>query len=147
MIGIFQGRLSKSLEQNLQAFPKDYFVEFFKAKNIGYQFIEYFTEKKININNPIWTDVGIKNYKNFSELYKLKNYTFCDNYIINNSIILTKTILYLKFLISRISKLKIKYLILPLEGASCYKNLDKFKLIESLKKICTFSKKKMLRFC
>jgi hypothetical protein len=142
MIGIFQGRLSKSLDQNLQSFPKDYIIEFFNAKNLGYQFLEYFTEKIINPSNPIWTDTGIKNYKIYSKASKLKNYTFCDNYIINNSIILKKSIIYLKFLISRISKLKIKYLILPLEGASCFKSIDKSKLIQSLKNICIYSKKK-----
>tara|TARA_B100000768_G_C11054970_1_gene279956 strand:+ start:281 stop:439 length:159 start_codon:yes stop_codon:yes gene_type:complete len=52
MLGIVQGRLSFA-GKKLQAFLKDPFKEFSIASKIGYNFIEFFSERKINKKNPI----------------------------------------------------------------------------------------------
>ena len=59
MIGIFQGRLSRAPRKKLQYFPKNWEKEFILAKKLKYNFIDFFTEEKINKNNPIWTKLGI----------------------------------------------------------------------------------------
>lgn len=57
-IGIVQGRLTPS--QEMQEFPKNPFIEFEIANKLSYDFIELFTEKKFNKNNPIWSYQGRK---------------------------------------------------------------------------------------
>ena len=57
-----------------------------KASKIGYNFIEFFGERIRNKNNPIWSDSGIKRYLEISKKKNIKIYSFCDNYIINNSL-------------------------------------------------------------
>ena len=57
-IGIVQGRLSESPINRLQFFPKDYEAEFPIAKKIGFDYIEFFSERKFNKNNPIWNKEG-----------------------------------------------------------------------------------------
>ena len=62
-LGIVQGRLSYA-GKKLQAFPKDPFKEFSIGSKIGYDFIEFFSERKINKKNPIWSDKDIKKILN-----------------------------------------------------------------------------------
>ena len=66
MLGIVQGRLSFS-GNKLQCFPKRPMNEFKLASKIGYDFIEFFSERIKNKNNPIWTDKGIKRYTEASK--------------------------------------------------------------------------------
>ena len=61
MIGVIQGRLTQS-GKKLQCFPKDPFKEFKIASKIQYDFIEFFAERYINKNNPIWSNEVIKKY-------------------------------------------------------------------------------------
>ena len=53
-IGIYQGRLTNA--NILQKFPKDWVREFGLAKLLGYDHVELFLEKKINLQNPFWSD-------------------------------------------------------------------------------------------
>jgi hypothetical protein len=53
MIGVLQGRLTYS-GKKLQCFPEDPFREFSIAAKLKYNFIEFFAERNINKNNPIW---------------------------------------------------------------------------------------------
>ena len=50
LVGIVQGRLSHSPKDRLQFFPKDWSQEFKIASHIGYDFIEFFTERRFNKN-------------------------------------------------------------------------------------------------
>lgn len=55
MIGIIQGRLTNS-GGKLQCFPNDsYNEEFFKAKDIGLDYIELISDPEFNKNNPLWS--------------------------------------------------------------------------------------------
>ena len=49
-------------------------------------FVEFFLEKKINLNNPIWTSDGRKKINKFVKKTKLKYSIVCDNYIINKDL-------------------------------------------------------------
>ena len=83
MIGIFQGRLTYS-KKKLQWFPKKPLEEFSIAQKLKYNYIEFFAEKNINKKNPIWSDVGIKNYNKYAKKNNLLKYSFCYDYYIKN---------------------------------------------------------------
>jgi sugar phosphate isomerase/epimerase len=140
-VGIVQGRLSESPVNRLQFFPKDYKSEFPLAKKIGFDYIEFFSERKLNLNNPVWNKKDLKNYHFLSKQFNLINYTFCDDFIISNSIKEKKTKIYLKNLIYQISKLNIKNLILPLYGKSLMTDFNYNQYVYTIKKILAHKKK------
>jgi len=141
LLGIVQGRLSNSPKNRLQFFPKNYENEFKLAKQIGFDFIEFFSERRLNNNNPIWKSKIKKNYLHLSKKNNLKLYTFCDDYIISNSILDLKTQNYIKKLIYKINKLKIKNLILPMYGKSMMTDLNYKKFVNEFIKILNYDKK------
>ena len=146
MLGIVQGRLSLS-GKKLQCFPKKPLNEFKLASKIGYDFIEFFSERIKNNNNPIWTDDGIKKYIKASKKYNQKIYSFCDDYIINHSLGGKKTLNEIVNTIKQLNKLNIKKYILPLYGKSFINKKNKKKVIENLSvisKICKTKKIELL---
>ena len=145
MIGTVQGRLTPAPKNRLQFFPKNWRFEFAKARDAKIDYIEFFSERKLNNKNPIWSDDLIKEYLDLAQKNNLKIYSFVDDYIISNSLFLKRTQIYVKNLIQQISKLKVKYLILPLYGKSRInsKNLKKF--ILPLKSLILFAKKRKVK--
>jgi len=131
MIGIIQGRLTQS-GKKLQCFPKDPFKEFKIASEIKYDFIEFFAERYINKNNPIWSNEGIKKYIEFAHLNNIKIYTFCDDYFINHSLVKKKTLIYALRILKRINLLKIKKYIVPLYGKSFVNSKNENKIVKNL---------------
>ena len=96
-------------------FSKNWRFEF-QSSDAKIDYIEFFSERKLNNKNPIWSDDLIKEYLDLAQKNNLKIYSFVDDYIISNSLFLKRTQIYVKNLIQQISKLKVKYLILPLYG-------------------------------
>jgi sugar phosphate isomerase/epimerase len=145
MIGIIQGRLTPCKNINtLQKFPKNYQKEFFIANQLGYDFIEIFSERIFNKNNPIWTNNGLNNYLKASSINKIKLYSFCYDEIISKSIenkVIKKRILKI---INHLNFLKIKKLILPLYGKSIVDSNNFINLSRILKYICFKCKKKKI---
>jgi len=141
MIGIIQGRLSRAPIKRLQHFPKKWKNEFNKAKKIGYDYIEFFSERRFNPKNPIWKKNQSQEYTRLAKKNNLKIYSFVDDYIISNSVELKKTRKYLQNLIRKLSLIKIKKLVLPLYGKSKLTDKNLNKLIIHLKYICDFSYK------
>ena len=141
LVGIVQGRLSVSPKNRLQFFPKDWRQEFKIAKDLGYNFIEFFTERKFNKNNPIWKPLLIKEYSKLAKNNNLKVINFCDDYIISNSIKDKKTQIYLIKLLKNINKLNVKNLILPMYGKSDLTDKNYFQFIDIFNKILRSSKK------
>lgn len=135
LVGIVQGRLSPSPKKRLQFFPKDWAQEFKIASQLGYNFIEFFSERKFNKKNPIWNLIWIKEYIKLSKKYNLKIINFCDDYIISNSIETKKTQNYLSKLLINLGKLKVKNLILPMYGKSNLNDKNYLKYVKSIKKI------------
>ena len=107
MIGTIQGRLSYS-GNKLQFFPKNPLKEFSIAKKVKYNFLEFFAERNINKANPIWSNIGIKNYIKFAKANNLSVYSFCDDYYINHSLGKKKTLDYALRILKRVRLLKIK---------------------------------------
>jgi sugar phosphate isomerase/epimerase len=152
-IGIYQGRLTNA--NILQKFPKDWVREFGLAKLLGYDHVELFLEKKINLQNPFWSDK--KNIINKINQMKNNKAIICDNYSIYNSILRIKNIKYIKKVITHASKFRKSKLIIPLQNCLLKKE-DIFveKLVEILrfansKKVetsfeCDFNSNKIIYF-
>jgi sugar phosphate isomerase/epimerase len=146
MLGIIQGRLTYS-GKKLQAFPKNPFDEFKIASNIKYDFIEFFAERNINKNNPIWSNEGIKSYIKFARLNNIKIYSFCDDYYIKNSLAEEKNLTYALRVLKRVNLLKIKKYIIPLYGRSFINSKNEKKIIKNLSlvsKVCSHYKIELL---
>lgn len=141
LIGVVQGRLSVSPKKRLQYFPKNWKKEFKLANKIGYNFIEFFTERIKNKNNPVWSYSSIKEYKRLSKKYNLKILNFCDDYIISNCIKDKKTVNYIIGLLNNLKILNIKYLILPMYGKSNLTDQNYAEYVDSIKRILKHSKK------
>lgn len=131
MLGIVQGRLTYA-GKKLQSFPKNPFNEFKIASKIGYDYIELFGEKNKNNKNPIWSNTGIKKYLKVSKKYKIKLYSFCDDYVINHSLSNSKTLKEIFSILKNLNQLKIKKYILPLYGSSKITNKNKNKIFNNL---------------
>lgn len=134
-IGIYQGRLSNS--KLLQKFPLNWRGEFLNARQLGYHHIELFLERKINLKNPFW----FKKKLLIKEIKKMKNKKtlICDNFLIFNSLIKSRSMSYISKVIHQASKYPKSKLIIPLN-----KNLLKKEelLINKLIFILSFAKKK-----
>jgi sugar phosphate isomerase/epimerase len=140
MLGIVQGRLTYA-GKKLQAFPKNPFKEFSIASKTGYDFIEFFSERNVNKQNPIWSNKGIKKYIKIAKLNKIKIYSFCDDYVINHSLASLKTKNLVLKTIEKLQRLSIKKYILPLYGKSLINSKNKYKIYEHLSIIAKICKK------
>ena len=131
MLGIVQGRLSYA-GKTLHSFPKKPFQEFSIASKIGYNFIEFFSERNVNKKNPIWSTKSINKYIEVAKLNKIKIYSFCDDYVINHSLASLKTRNMALKTIERIQRLNIKIYILPLYGRSLINSKNRYKIYKNL---------------
>ena len=131
-IGISQGRLIKPPNNELQWFPgskwKD---EFYIAKEIGINHIEFLAESHHNPLNPLWSKQGIEEINQFSKKNKIVKYSACLDYIISNKLndgllINQKHIDYTKNFINSCSELGLEIIILPFLGKNSlnYENLN-----------------------
>tara|TARA_Y100000590_G_scaffold469373_1_gene656613 strand:- start:1918 stop:2709 length:792 start_codon:yes stop_codon:yes gene_type:complete len=137
-IGILQGRLSNAPKGRLQYFPKNWIKEFPIAYSIGFNYIEFFSERAFNIKNPIWNLKELKNLKKHYIQNNLQFYSFIDDYILKKKID-KKLLSYYKKLIKSLVFLKIKLLTVPLYGKNKInnKNLEKVaKFLNKISKIC-----------
>lgn len=86
--GIVQGRLIQSPRGQLQWFPQDYWEsEFFLASSLGIDYIELIAERDHNPANPLWTDAGVAKIKSLVQRNKLSLHAFCNDYIVNHSLV------------------------------------------------------------
>jgi len=87
-LGIVQGRLIQSPPGFLQWFPEDdWGSEFSIASSIGIENIELIADREHNVNNPIWSDLGINKLLNFSRNSSVNIHTLCNDHIINYCLI------------------------------------------------------------
>ena len=80
---------------------------FHLANKIGYNFVELFTERKINKKNPIWSEKGRYLLKKISKKNNLSLITACDDHIISSGFN-KKYLTYVRQLLDKLSQLKIK---------------------------------------
>lgn len=140
-IGIMGGRLSYSIENKIQSFPKkSWREEFEKASNCGFDLIEWIFDT--TENNPILDDEKTKEMKNLSEKYNVAINSVCADYFMEkmlfnvNEFDLEKNFTVLKNLIVRCNKLEIKMLEIPFVDSSSLKNENyKMHLFKNLRQI------------
>ena len=161
-----QGRLSKKVNNKIQAFPeKDWKKEFSKANKLGLKIIEWTLDYKKFYNNPVLTDKGQKSIKKLQKKYSIKIKSLTGDCFMQKPFWKTsknsKLISDFKNLIKSCNKLKIKFIVIPLVDNGSLKSLkeeiffinickDLSKLIKKNKVIIVFESdyhpKKLKRF-
>lgn len=146
--GFIQGRVSRTPKKNiLQFFPqKNWKNEFSIAKKISFNFIEYIGERKFNIKNPIWSLSGLNSILKLTKKNKLINYSFCDDYFINNNLMKYQNLeTYFKKISENLFTIKVKIYVLALFEKSEITEKNYIFFVKKLKKIADiFSKKKII---
>jgi L-ribulose-5-phosphate 3-epimerase len=126
-IGIMQGRLSKSHENKIQAFPNLTWREEFEiASKIGFETIEWIFDDLQP--NPIQNNDGIKEIGQLMEKNDISINSICADYFMTKKLFnesqfqLGKNIEELKKLIIQANKLEISMIEIPLVDSSSLKN-------------------------
>ena len=132
-IGIFQGRLTDNKKNILQHYPKNWEKEILHLKKIDYDYLEFFLEKKINLNNSFWKKTERIKINNYASNFNNRKFILCDNYVLINSFSKKKTINYLNKVMNLMSIFKKKKLILPFDEK--IKNLNEKTIMNNINKI------------
>ena len=122
-LGIMMGRLSPPINQNIQAFPyTSWKNEFFEAKNIGFELIEWVFDT--NVNNPIIDSSKIYEIKKLSHETDVGVNSVCADYFMEKKLFavseneLIKNLDILEILITNCHKLSIDLIELPFVDSS-----------------------------
>ena len=152
-VGLMQGRLSSPVGRQIQSFPKkSWESEFEKAKKLSIKFIEWTLDHKNLSSNPLLQLSGQKKIKNLCRKNNIKIYSITGDCFMQkpfwkyNGIYRKKLIVELKKIISGASKLKIKFLIIPLVDNGNLENFSQKKIvIQEFNRIKNFLKKKKVK--
>lgn len=85
--GIMQGRLTPSINGELQCFPFEKWeneISFLSKAHLD--FIEFFIDEEFNNENPLNSDIGIERLKKNLDIYDSEVYSICFNYMIKHSL-------------------------------------------------------------
>lgn len=117
-----QGRLSKPIEKQIQAFPTNNWEnEFQIAEKIGFEVIEYVFD---SLDNPIMNEEGIDEILNTLDKTNVKINSLCADYFMKNLLFkideeeIRKNFDILKYIIQQCSKLGIRIIELPFVDSS-----------------------------
>ncbi|RJR07497.1 sugar phosphate isomerase/epimerase [Candidatus Parcubacteria bacterium] len=135
-IGIMQGRLSPPVNEKIQAFPwSRWEQEFFQAKEIGLDLIDWIVEADKLYENPLLSTEGAKAIKRVTSRTGVSIGAVCADYFMDCPLIrcsksdLKERINVLELLIDRLSHFKIKYLEMPFVDNSAIKDSTELKQI------------------
>ena len=122
-----QGRLSKIIDNKIQAFPKKQWrFEFEKAKKLGLKSIEWTLDYKDLYKNPIFINRGQKEIKKLSKKYEIKINSLTGDCFMQKPFWKRKNnqnlLLDLKNIINSCKKLNIKFIVIPLVDNGSIKN-------------------------
>ena len=140
--GIVQGRLSKTVNNQLQYYPNDWRKEFDNLKYSGLSYIELFTNKKKN--EPLWNKKKHSLLKRQINKTKINYHILCDNLLLDKEIFSLTSIKYLLELIDLCLMVKVKLLIIPVSKKNTEKKKIK-KLVSTLKFLIDYSKSKKIK--
>jgi hexulose-6-phosphate isomerase len=145
--GVMQGRLSKKINNKIQAFPeKNWKNEFPIAKKINLKLIEWTLDYKNYYKNPLLTDKGQKIIKRLKKKYSINIQSLTGDHFMQKPFWKTSNNFQLlkdfKNLIISCKNLKIKYIIIPLVDNGSLKNKkEELYFISICKKLSNFIKK------
>jgi L-ribulose-5-phosphate 3-epimerase len=132
-IGIMQGRLSKQRGMKIQEFPRDTWEqEFEKAKNVGFQTIEWIFDSK---DNPMMDDNKLQYILKKSTEHNITINSiiadfFMDNSLSSNDSKTGENVEILKKLIKNANKLNIKTIEIPFVDSSSLKSKQDVDILE-----------------
>jgi len=141
--GVMQGRLSKIIENKIQAFPEKYWKEeFSKANKLGLKSIEWTLDYKNLKNNPILTKNGQLKIKKLSKKYSIKINSLTGDCFMQKPFWKIKNnkelIQDLKKIIDGCKILGIRFIVIPLVDKG---SINNYKDKNNLRKICNKIKK------
>ena len=119
-----QGRLLPKIEGKFQAHPKNLWnKEFFLAKQLGLDCIEFIIDLDEINKNPVLQDINL--IKNISQKSNIEVYSVCMDFLMEAPIFKYKSSLdYIYRIVENIKNTEIKYLNLPCVDNSRLKNND-----------------------
>ena len=86
-----QGRLSQKNNLPLQSFPFNTWEnEFYRAKTIGFNKIEWLVDKEFDYKNPLFTVEGRDKILSLSKVHQINVETLCAHFLITGSILKDK---------------------------------------------------------
>lgn len=135
-VGIMQGRLSPPVNGRIQAFPWDSWErEFFQAREVGLDLIDWIVEADRLHENPLLTAQGSKTIKTLMSKTGIRIGAVCADYFMDCPLLrcsspeLKERLEMLDLLIDRLNNLGIKYLELPFVDNSAIKDKIEFQQI------------------
>ena len=140
--GIVQGRLSKTVKNQLQHYPDDWKREFDILKYSGLSYIELFTNKKKI--EPLWNNKKHNLLRAQTRKTKINYHILCDNLLLDKEIFTTKSIKYLLELVDLCLLVNVKLLIIPISKKNTNKNKMK-KFISTIEYLLDYSKIKKIK--
>lgn len=139
-LGIFQGRLSPSIDGKVQFFPKDSWREEFKtARSLGFDLIEWVLDKDSIQDNPILSLEGLSEIKSLSDVHNVQVYGICtDNFMVDPFLENTEV---LKDLIRTTGNVGVEIIEIPLLGKSLVETTEQMKqtaeVLNDLESLCS----------
>lgn len=128
-VGIMQGRLSPPVNGRIQAFPWDSWKkEFFQAREVGLDLIDWIVEADRLHENPLLTAQGSKTIKTLISKTGIRIGAVCADYFMDCPLLrcssseLKERLEMLDLLIDRLNNLGIKYLEIPFVDNSAIKD-------------------------
>jgi hexulose-6-phosphate isomerase len=119
-IGIMQGRLSPPIDGRIQCFPAQQWEdEFPKARECGFELLEWIFGPDAWEQNPILSDDGINRIRRLSERVGVRVISLCADYFMFNPLVSVEPsarqerMEMLKTLIRRCSSAGVKYVMIP----------------------------------
>jgi len=130
-IGIMQGRLTKPKGRGIQFFPFDNWEnEFYVARDLGIDEIEFIFDYDNFESNPLWTEAGIKKIDDLMEETGVKVKSVCFDYFMRRAFfkqsdkdrVLAENTRIIEKVLSSMSTLKIELIEIPLVDDSSLKS-------------------------
>lgn len=149
--GIMQGRLSKKIDNKIQAFPeKNWKNEFEKANKLGLKYLEWTLDYKNLKKNPIFSKSGRNEIKKLSKYYSIKIYSLTGDcfmqkpfWKIKKNKELVKDLLQI---IKSCNSLGIKFIVIPLvDNGSIKKKIEMKNLLNVCNDMIKYLKKYGIR--
>lgn len=150
-----QGRLLPKYQGRYQAFPVGFWKdEFYIAKNLGIELIEFILDLNDAEKNPLIRKGGIQDIKSIIKKTGVDVRTICADYFMeaplhsdNNDMVQTSKNILLK-LIDSANQLNVTDIIIPCVDQSALKNQDIVnRFIKSLTSVVGFAEKKCVNLC